>query len=223
VLNSSKETAEWACEILTKQGIDERADWRMLEYWFQVELFHAFQSESVQGWVHYGTYEHPYFTHAPLSGSKSNFKWVDLLCATPSVAAPRQLVWLELKDVGRNPDRVNANVWALGKDLIALYEIDPTETAKAWRNPPDWVKDAGRTEEWSTLADGLEKSKFSVGQIVLAEKNLLYQYGEDRFENRWKDSWHSSVDGHDVNIERSDTEKFAVFSIITMPRRVDKQ
>lgn len=223
MLNSSKETADWASATLTKQGIDNRADWRMLEYWFQVELFHALQSESVPGWVHYGTYEHPYFTHAPLSGSKSNFKWVDLLCATPSVAAPRQLVWLELKDVGRNPDRLNVNVWALGKDLIALYEIDPTETAKAWRNPPDWVKDAGRTEEWSTLADGLEKSKFCIGQIVVAEKNLLYQYGEDRFENRWKDSWHSAVDGHDVNIERSDTEKFAVFSIITMPRRVDKQ
>jgi len=138
----------------------------------------------------------------------------------PHRPSQHPIVWLELKDVGRNPDRLNDNAWALGKDLIALYEIDPTETAKAWRNPPDWVKDAGRTEEWSTLVSGLEASKFCVGQIVIAKKGLLHQYGEDRFVNRWKNFWHSVVSDHDVSLARSDTKRFAVFSIITMPKRI---
>ena len=58
------------------KGIDDIADWRMLEYWMQVELYRAIQSGTGGSWRHIGDYEHPYFTDHPKSGAKTNTKWI---------------------------------------------------------------------------------------------------------------------------------------------------
>ena len=70
--SDSQALANWTASILRAGRIDEIASWRMVEYWFQVELYRAAQSGKAGGWQHIGNYEHPYHTDLPRSGSKTN-------------------------------------------------------------------------------------------------------------------------------------------------------
>jgi hypothetical protein len=101
--SSSKALSEWGSRILSKQGIDEIAHWRMIEYWMQVELFRAVESNHCGAWRHLGAFEQPYYTYIPRSGSKYNVKWIDLVFAEPKLNEPERIVWIELKDIGRSP------------------------------------------------------------------------------------------------------------------------
>ena len=117
-LQNSRALAAWAASVITAAGkIFEVAQWRMLEYWMQVELYRAVQSGYAGKWKHLGDHEQPYFTMLPRTGSKYNTKWVDLVFAEPSLKQPRQIVWIELKDIGRSQHRLQANASGLGQDL----------------------------------------------------------------------------------------------------------
>ena len=63
--SSSKALSEWSSRILSAQGIDQIAHWRMIEYWIQVELFRAVESNHGGAWRHFGTFERPYYTISP--------------------------------------------------------------------------------------------------------------------------------------------------------------
>jgi len=210
---------KWAREVLFRRGLDARADWPMLEYWLQVELFFSLRSGELRSWDHYGSFEQPYYTHAPRSGSKTNFKWVDLLAASPSSSAPERLLWLELKDLGRSPSRLPTNAWGMGKDMVALRDLDPRETYRAWRDPPYVLRDAARVAEWMALSDGIRRAAHLIGQVVVLPHILLFEYGPDRFVERWASACAKEVSTLKSEVSRSDTDRFAVFAACTQPKR----
>jgi hypothetical protein len=72
--SDSRVLADWVRDVLLRSRIDEIASWRMLEYWFQVELYRAIESAKAGAWRHLGRYEQPYYTNLPRSGSKTNTK-----------------------------------------------------------------------------------------------------------------------------------------------------
>jgi hypothetical protein len=68
----STSLADWSHDTLLKAGLADIVSWRMLEYWFQVELYRGI--DQLTNWSHFGTYEQPYYTKLPRSGSKTNVK-----------------------------------------------------------------------------------------------------------------------------------------------------
>jgi hypothetical protein len=64
----------------------------MLEYWFQVELYRAVQIGASSSWQHLGFFEQPYYTELPRTGSKTNTKWIDLVCASPNAIEPELIL-----------------------------------------------------------------------------------------------------------------------------------
>ena len=107
----------------------------MLEYWMQVEIYHAVEKGQAGNWRHLGYYEQPYYTSTPLSGSKTNIKWVDLVFVSPNLEKPKRIIWIELKDLGRSTDRIISNAKVLGHDLAALYHLNTVETKRVWMTP----------------------------------------------------------------------------------------
>ncbi len=103
----------------------------MLEYWMQVEFYSAIESDSACPWNYFGEYEQPYFTQTPKPGSKHKIKWIDLVFAEPIKKNPKQIVWVELKDIGRSEHTVMANAYGIGIDLAALFTIEPAKTILA--------------------------------------------------------------------------------------------
>ena len=121
--SSSKILAEWSSQVLIQQGIDQISNWRMVEYWMQVELYRAIEQDNASQWRHFGDFEQPYYTAILRSGSKYNVKWVDLVFAKPELKHPEQILWVELKDIGRSSHTVVANSRGLGQDLSALNSV----------------------------------------------------------------------------------------------------
>ena len=192
----------------------------MLEYWIQVELFRAIESGVAGSWRHVGEYEQPYYTRVPRPGTKTNIKWVDLLLAEPTLVRPSRVAWVELKDLGRNEHTAEANTRGLAYDLAALWGIDLEKTVQVWLDPPEHVIDAGRTEEWKSLASGLGHAMHLVSQVVLADKHLLRSVGEGLTEQRWLEAFRRRVGAQDsppVSIGRCDTACFTVLSVVVRP------
>ena len=215
----SQSLASWAADALAKQGIDELARWRMLEYWAQVELFRALERGQADGWRHLGDFEQPYFTHAPLSGSKTNYKWADLVCAKQGTPALERIAWVELKDLGRNPQTLANNARGVGQDLAALFEIDPEQTRLAWEHPPDDVVDQGRTSQWAEFAPGLSSASHIVAQVVLIDKEPLRLLGDEALLGAWSDSFRARVGAGFPKIARWDTDRFVIFATVLEPKR----
>lgn len=210
--------AAWTAGLLSGRGIDEVAKWRMLEYWLQVELYRAVEAGAAGAWRHLGDYEQPYSTDQPRSGSKTNTKWVDLVLAEPALDAPDRITWIELKDVGRSADTLEANAKGLGQDLAALWSLRPLETQQIWLNPPPHVIDAGRLPEWKAYAPGLLKAKHLIGQIVIVPKSAQNSISADVMEKMWLDAFeqrtkskHTKVG---VVIGRADTRSFTIHALV---------
>ena len=130
--------AAWVAEVLTSRGIDEIADWRMLEYWFQVELYRAVSRGLAGDWDHLGDYEQPYFTRIPRS--KSNTKWIDLVFRSPREGPVERTLWIELKVLGRNANTLRTNAIGLGKDLAAPLAGN--------RSTSNWAAHKRRSRKW---------------------------------------------------------------------------
>lgn len=147
--SDSNTLADWAAENLGVRGIDEVSEWRMLEYWFQVEIFRLAQSCMAGTRHHIGNYEQPYHTELPRSGSKTKTKWIDLVLANPAPEAPEAIVWVELKDLGRSKSTTINNAKGLGHDLAALWALSPDKTKRLWLSPQPHSIDRGRLDELS--------------------------------------------------------------------------
>ena len=214
--------AGWAVNVLSKKGIDQISKWRMLEYWMQVEFYSAIESDSACPWNYLGEYEQPYFTRTPKPGSKHKIKWIDLVFAEPIKKNPKQIVWVELKDIGRSEHTVMANAYGIGIDLAALFTIEPAKTCEIWKNPPEHVVDKGRSSEWKELCEGIEKATQLIAQIVIVPKYLIDISGLENqivqkwlttFQNRTKHPKHNQT----VEISDDNTEKFKIFAIVAKP------
>ena len=220
---NSSELAAWAAEVLLSRGIDEVAGWRMLEYWVNVELYRAAQEGKAGPWRHLGNYEQPYVTDHPRPGAKTPTKWIDLVLAEPILTAPERVVWMELKDLGRNVDTVRKNAKGLGLDLAALWRLRPVETQQTWLDPPKHAIDRGRLGEWNTLAPGLQQARHLISQIVIVPTPESALISPDELETIWLSSFavRAKVDHANViaEIGRAATQKFAVHALVRdLPR-----
>lgn len=219
--SSSKDLSEWSSRILNEQRVDQISNWRMIEYWMQVELYRAVESGDSGEWRHYGNFEQPYYTTIPRSGSRYNIKWIDLAFASPTLNEPEKIVWIELKDIGRSPHTLVYNARGLGQDLSALYTIDPIKTKEVWLNPPKHVLDKGRTDEWSELSKGFEKAQHLISQIVLVPLFLLDTGLEDQLRENWLMTFRNRIttlgEILQIDIQYEDTDKFRVFALVMKP------
>jgi hypothetical protein len=163
---NSENLSSWAAKHLGERGIDEVADWRMLEYWFQVEIFRLTQLGLAGAWCHVGHYEQPYHTELPHSGSKTKIKWIDLVLARPGPENPDAVVWVELKDIGRSKTTTANNAKGLGHDLAALWALSPIKTKELWLNPQPYSMDRGRLDEWNKFGPNLDRGEQFIAQIV---------------------------------------------------------
>lgn len=216
---SPENLAGWSATILSKRGLDEIADWRMLEYWVQCELYRAIQTGQAGTRQHLGQYEQPYCTALPVLG-KYKWKWADLVVAEPNLKQAERIIWIELKDTGRSEERLRDNSRGLGRDAAALYALDSKETINGWRKSPEHVKDKGRREEWMELANVIEKSTHSAAQITIVPLKLVEEHEEIVQEN-WLWAFYNKVKQIGVTetniklkIARCNTEKFAIFATL---------
>lgn len=217
----SQQLANWTASILVARHLDEVANWRMVEYWIQVELFRAVQSGSAPDWHHIGDFEHPYYTGLPKSGSKTNTKWIDLVFSRPNPKTPETVVWCELKDLGRSRATAKSNAKGLGIDLAALWALDPIKTKELWLNPPAHSKDRGRLLEWNQSGNGLAKAKHMISQIALCHKSLCAEMAVELMKELWLSSFASrtgvSLPSNSYSIATSETGKFVVFGLVGEP------
>ncbi len=218
---NSQTLANWAANALEKAKIDEVTDWRMLEYWMQVELFRAAQNGDAGQWRHLGTYEQPYYTNSPRSGSKFNIKWVDLVLAEPDFVNPSRIAWIELKDIGRSPHRLKSNAASLGQDLAALSMIDPLRTSEVWQNPPEHVVDRGRHEEWGKHQIILSTASHIIGQIVLVPGMFANQVDLSLIFQHWTKTFMSRLGNkrlqNQLAFGKADLNRFVVVGIVHSP------
>lgn len=208
--------ALWIAEVLEGAGVDEVANWRMLEYWFQCEIYRAVLTSDSVAWMPLGHYEQPYYTHFPRSGSKTNTKWVDL-GFVETVNNPQTVVWLELKDLGRSPHTVRTNAANFGLDLAALVGLDVERTVRNLRDPPgNTIKDKARAEEWLIVADIVQRAIHQIGQVALLSKELDSILGPEEIESLWSTAFRRKTGDSrsELNFGRSETERFRVHTLL---------
>ena len=219
--SNSKNLTEWSSQVLIQQDIDQISNWRMVEYWMQVELYRAIEQDNETQWRHFGDFEQPYYTAIPRSGSKYNVKWVDLVFAKPELKQPEQILWIELKDIGRSPHTVVTNSRGLGQDLSALYTLNPSTTKAIWENPPEHVVDKGRTEEWKQLSEGIVNAKHLIAQIVLVPLSFTANDGMNLILENWLTTFKNRTEHleHDpqIDIHFKDTSIFKLFGLVMKP------
>lgn len=215
---SSVALARWAAGILRAQGIDYISKWRMLEYWMQVELYRSVNDSKAGVWRYVGDHEQPYHTDVPLSDRKSEAKWVDLLLAEPDPKSPKRLVWVELKDVGRSEHTLEANAVGLGQDLAALYSLNPSKSKKLWLEPHASRVDKGRVKEWEAYAAVLDCDDQLIAQTVLVPKEFCQRHAK-MIVDTWRQTFEKRAKvsplSHKITIERSDTDQFAIFALVS--------
>jgi hypothetical protein len=218
-LGTAASMAAWVAEVLTSRGIDEIADWRMLEYWFQVELYRAVSQGLAGDWDHLGDYEQPYFTKLPRA--KSPTKWIDLVFRSPREGPVQRTLWIELKDLGRNSNTLRTNAIGLGKDLAALRGIDRQKTLQQWRKPPPMAVDRGRLAAWMVQADAAAKGIWHVGQVAIVSKACLKLVPADEIEQLWVAEAHKRCKPLELGepgvcvpaVARAETDKFVVLAV----------
>lgn len=212
--SSAKDLASWAASILQARGIDAIADWRMLEYWMQTELFRALRLKKAAEWRHLGDYEQPYFTRIPRA--KSETKWVDLLVGHERDGVLDRVIWTELKDLGRNTRTVATNAAGLGKDLAALWGIHKAGTLDQWRNPPARAVDRGRQEAWKMLADATEHADWWFAQIVLMPRQGFESISDNFIQEPWIGEFEKRAkpQGSLPTIDRAGTRAFTVYALV---------
>jgi hypothetical protein len=217
-LQNSQTLANWAARVLKEARLGEVTSWRMLEYWMQVELFRATQNGNAGQWSYLGTFEQPYYTNSPRSGSKYNIKWVDLVLAEPYVENPSRIAWIELKDIGRSHHRLMSNASGLGQDLAALAMLDPEKTIEVWQKPPEHIADLGRHEEWKTHQSVLKNASHIIGQIVLVPGKFANQDDLDLITAYWIKTFQSRV-GNQIHREElafanTTVDGFVLFALV---------
>lgn len=219
--SNPQELTEWVTSTLGARGIDEIAEWRMTEYWFQVELFRAAQSGQAGCWQHIGNFEHPYYTAIPKSGSKSNTKWIDLVFGDLKTDRPEIFLWCELKDLGRSPGTAKQNVRGLGADLAALWALDVKKTKDLWLNPSAYSMDRGRLAEWNEYGESLDSARHLVSQISLCHKSLLSDTSIEEIKELWLNAFVTrtgqSFAKDCFDIATLETKEFVVFGLLGEP------
>lgn len=185
----------------------------------QAELYRAAETGKAGAWRHLGEHEQPYYTAMPVSGSKKNVKWVDLVLAEPKLESPEEIVWIELKDIGRNSSTLKNNIKGLGQDLAALYRLDPKKTMDIWADPPFYVIDKGRKNEWDLYAKSLDTQNHLIAQIVLVPKIIFEDTSADSITKSWLETFENRAsvkpDEHKISISHAIGEKFMIFSLIS--------
>ena len=215
---NSETLALWAAKHLGERGIDEVADWRMLEYWFQVEIFRLTQLGLAGAWCHVGHYEQPYHTELPHSGSKTKTKWIDLILARPVPENPDAVIWVELKDIGRSKTTTANNAKGLGHDLAALWALNPTKTKELWLNPLPHSIDRGRLDEWNKFGPNLDRGKQFIAQIVIGPKSVEGVMGPEEIIEIWSRTFlqraGSTAPANAPEINHKETSRFNVYGLI---------
>jgi hypothetical protein len=215
---SAEDLAPWAAEVLQTRGIDAIVDWRMLEYWVQVELYRAVQLNQAGAWRHLGDYEQPCVTQIPRA--KSETKWVDLILARERDGRVERVVWVELKDLGRNPQTAGINALGLGKDLAALWGIDKAATIEQWRKPPARAVDRGRLHHWIEHSKSTADADWWIGQVVIVPKRRFESVTEQNIKEPWLKEFEARVTrkrgaapSRPV-IARAMTDEFRVYAVV---------
>jgi len=215
---NSETLSAWTSDVLVQRGIQEVAKWRMLEYWMQVELYRAVEAGHAGGWRYLGEYEQPYYTKIPRSGRKYNTKWVDMVLAELNLDSPGRVVWIELKDVGRSEHTLEPNLKGLGRDLAALYTLNPIKTKEIWMNPPPHAVDKGRQEEWNFCASALDVDDHLIAQIVIVPQVMVNEVGGQFVSHNWLDSFEkrATVEStkHGIHIAQTDRGGFSTFALV---------
>lgn len=214
---TSQSFSSWAADILSEAGVDKISEWTMLEYWVQVELYRAIQSGKAGKWRHVGEGEPPYFTSFP-RGRKIMWCWADLLIAEPDVYSPQRVIWIELKDLGRSPERLLPNARMAGRDLAALVGLDVRKTADGWKSPSLDIMNKGQVSEWKHCEQGLRKAVHFLAQLVIASKDLIKENREKEIVSAWLDTFHNRIKKFSYptkpDIVRSETDKMAIFAMV---------
>lgn len=216
---SSQSLAEWAKNILVKRDVDSLARWRMLEHWMQPELYRAAELGNAGSWRHLGEGEQPYYTAQPRKTSAFEVKWIDLVFAQPNLEKPKQIIWFELKHIGRSQERLKTNAADLGNDTAALYTLDPVKTRDVWLNPPTSVKNASKVELWNRYGPGIATAEHYFAQVVLVQKRLVDVNGNDALiKNAWLKAFERRTNlnpsNHGLHIARADTAAFSLFALV---------
>lgn len=220
--DSSASVAAWAATVLRERGIDHLADWRMLEYWMNVELYGALLGGRAGAWRHLGQYEQPYVTRYRVPGRKTDTKWIDLVLGWPSSTSPSRVIWIELKDLGRNPSTLVTNCKGLGKDLAALLGIRKPDSLVQLRQPTEFSVDRGRLKEWSDLADAIEAAEWWIGQVVIVRKETMGGSTADDLVRHWRDGFERRLKNNRppvrapmlAEIAQDTTDEFIVFASV---------
>jgi len=209
---------QWVKNILSKSRIDTISEWRMLEYWIQVEIYRNLLEEDWVSWKPVGDYEQPYYTRNPHLGSKSNWKWADLVIWRKR-NGKNEMLWFELKDLGRSKERLDDNIKQVAFDTVALKGFDAFKTLEGWLEPPEVIRDKGRIKEWKSNSFIFDGANHRFAQVILIPLHFADTSDE---HNNIKTTWNKFLMDilkntnvnitHNINV--STTQKFSIFSII---------
>jgi hypothetical protein len=189
-LSLAADLAQFASEPLKRARDGQPKPWRMLEYWWQVELFWRLRRGDAAGWRVLGDYEYPYWTacsrskQTPTDGGaatarseaygvagpkygKPGVKWIDLV-----MAGGDRGLFIEMKDLGRSRERLRENAFGVGKDLAALHHALRAATLAELRSPGEATKDQDRMDDFKGVATDLEGCKVASGAVL-----VMYERG----------------------------------------------
>jgi hypothetical protein len=138
-------------------------------------------------------------------------------------------LWIELKDLGRNPKTIKANAVGLGRDLAALWGIERELTLAQFRQQEALAVDRGRGDEWLNLAQSLGYAQWWFGQIVIARRDVREDAGVD-VEDLWLTAFEKRLKGNEPpqaappspQIARENTARFEVYALVdALPTALD--
>ena len=216
--DSAAGLAAWAAEVLRARGIDAIYDWPMLECWARVELFRAARVGEAAPWKPSGGYEPPYVTRIPRARPETSR--TDLLFAKDLDRAPERVLWLELRDLGRDPGTVNTHAANLGEDLAVLWGIDKAATLKQWLHPPVSAVGLAKAEEWKRTAGETANAQWGFGQVVIVAKRRFESVPERHIAGLWLKAYEHRVETttgicpERPVVEWAETKEFLVSALI---------
>jgi hypothetical protein len=128
----------------------------------------------------------------------------------------KHVVWLELKDLGRNAKTMQNNCKGLGHDLAALATINVENTIQTWISPPSHVIDRGRIPEWTSYAQGMVHAKHWIGQIVISSLSLEDHLSPAEVKALWLGEYskRTGLSSESVHISDQSTRCFRIYSLL---------
>lgn len=217
-LSTPEGLARWALAPLVAAGAERRMRWRQLEPWWQVELFASLTDQPADDWRSVGEFELPYATQNMPRKKKNTagIKWIDLALVRGETA-----LFIELKDMGLNPDRVLPNAYhGAGKDLVALSSLDWQKTLDQLRAPSDDVKDAGRKAEFDRAAEDLGRCRTLLRASVFSQRIVSEKRSDVESRARAAVHAHDRSDAESLRGAECGTDTVCVRVLMLPPKSI---